>query len=560
MVTPISPTATSKTSTTPRFGRLCSALLWLAIGLYTFLALRLTFHLHDTVFGFKTGFDLSIFDQATWLISRGQRPFVTVRGLHILADHFSVILYLLAPLYWIWDSPKTLLTAQTIAISLGALPIYTMARERTGSTLSGLIFALSYLLYPVMQWSNTYEFHPDTFATPLFLAAFLYLTRRNWFLYGVMLGLAVLTKETVGLTVMALGIYVLLQIDRRAGWLTLGFGGLALVVALVTIRYFNGGVSSGYYWLYGKYGSSISGIVQYLLTHPIEVAADLNTDGKQEYLFILLCPLMFLPLLSPEVVLIAAPALLVNLLSSRSIMHNHLGGYYAAAIMPFFFVAAIIGYDRLRRYVGAFGGTVVGVNLCIWSLLSIWHGALWQQYQTVYVDSSMAPAEKRQRISEALQMLGTIPPHASVSAQITLLSHLSHRRTLYTFPNPFVRRSWGNTMSVRREMETGANSSIMAANLDKAITQAQVQYVAFCPSTGTFPLSRGTLENSMLEVIKNRSYGIVSLGTYTILLRRNANHQHGLSLLEKYSEVPIKGKRGIDMAFRKWLESQPLLD
>jgi hypothetical protein len=47
----------------------------------------------------STAFDLAIFDQAVYLISQGQTPFVTVRNLHILGDHAALILYPIALLY-----------------------------------------------------------------------------------------------------------------------------------------------------------------------------------------------------------------------------------------------------------------------------------------------------------------------------------------------------------------------------------------------------------------------------------------------------------------------------
>ena len=90
----------------------CEVGLALAILLYCVIFTRLTFSLFERCA--YMNFDLAIFDQAVWLISRGETPFVTVRGLHILADHFSIILYLLAPLYWLAATPKTLLLAQTV--------------------------------------------------------------------------------------------------------------------------------------------------------------------------------------------------------------------------------------------------------------------------------------------------------------------------------------------------------------------------------------------------------------------------------------------------------------
>lgn len=223
-------------------------LLWAMMLAYVFVMLRLVFYRYDTV-QFRTGWDLAIFDQAIWLLSQGETPFVSVRGLHILADHFSVVLYGLAPLYWLWPSPKALLTAQTLALAAGALPAFALGRDRLQSVWWGLLFALAYLLYPMVQWANSYEFHPDTFAVPLLLGALLYLRRGRWPLYALCLLGAALTKENTGLTICALGFWAWWRVNRRAGGLTM-VGGLACsLAAFLTIRHFNGGAASGYYLL-----------------------------------------------------------------------------------------------------------------------------------------------------------------------------------------------------------------------------------------------------------------------------------------------------------------------
>ncbi len=62
------------------------------VGAFTYWSLRN--HL-----GFAThAFDVGIFDQGVWLLSRFADPFVTVRGLNLFADHSSFILLLIAPL------------------------------------------------------------------------------------------------------------------------------------------------------------------------------------------------------------------------------------------------------------------------------------------------------------------------------------------------------------------------------------------------------------------------------------------------------------------------------
>jgi uncharacterized membrane protein len=535
--------------------RLCRLALWLSIGIYVFLQCRVAWSRQEAVFGFDSGFDIAIFDQATWLISRGQTPFISLRGLHILADHFSLILYLLAPLYWIHDDPKTLLTFQSVALALGALPVYSLSHEKLKSPYLGVLMAGCYLCYPALQWANAYEFHPDTIATPLFLGAFWSLFKQRWVYYGVFLGLAALTKETFGLTCVFFGAYVIL-LNRRAGLWTIAGGFLALAVSLGTVRYFNGGVASGYFWLYAKYGNSVPSIAGHLLSHPAHVAIDVSREDQRRYMMQLLQPLCFLPLLAPEILAIAVPAMLANILSSRFIMHSLPGGYYSSLITPFLFLAAITGFDRLQQRIGPAGKAVVGVNLGLWTIASVSLGALW----VFLVPTPPAKAARQWdalRDTEARRLLTMIPRNASVSAQIGLVSRLSHRQKVYTFPNPFFRRAWGNTIESRREMEEGFMADKVPPELAQNVRHAPVEYVMICPSVLVFPLNRAAFIKTTTALVKSEAYGIIGMGKSCLLLRRGADYRRGWKLLQRQTGLSVSSSKSAGAALALWFKNQP---
>jgi uncharacterized membrane protein len=522
----------------------CSAGLGLAVGVYILVFVRLTFGLYDRLA--LMAFDLGIFDQAVWLISRGQTPFVTVRGLHILADHFSAILYLLAPLYWLWSSAKMLLLAQTVVLAVGALPIYALARDRTRSAPVACLFALVYLFYPCLQWSNTCEFHPDTFATPLLLGAFYCLTRRRWAWYFVMLALAALTKETAGLTILGIGIYALF-VHRRVGWSTIALGASAFVVGVETVRWFNHGTPSPYVWLYARFGSSPLAIIWHVVTHPFSVAAELNNEVHRTYFLQLMAPVLFLPLAAPEIFFLASPALMSNLLSGRPAMHD-IESYYTASVIPFVLAASVIGYDRIQKRGGPFVRSALLANLALWSLAGTLWGPLWRDTRTL--DSTLSAAGA----AEAESLLASVPPEASVSAQMALVPQLSHRERIYTFPNPFSHNAWGGTLKARKEIESISNSQLPPEReLREAIHSAKIDYVAFCPSTNRFPLSTETFAACAIAVLRSPFYGVICIGRSTVLLQRGADHQHGLRLLEERSGRRVRDDRDVERAYWAWL-------
>src|SRR5213083_2488226 len=151
-------------------------LLWAAMAAYAAGFAALSVLRHEA---FETGrFDLGNMVQAVWSTAHGHLLQVTdLHGEQIsrLAAHVDPILVVFAPLWWIWPSPDLLLAAQALALGLGALPVFWLARKHLGSARAGLGFALAYLLYPATGWLTLNEFHPVALGTPLLLFAFWYL-------------------------------------------------------------------------------------------------------------------------------------------------------------------------------------------------------------------------------------------------------------------------------------------------------------------------------------------------------------------------------------------------
>jgi len=83
-------------------------ILLLSAFVFTFMVIEL---LRFNLLGAQA-FDLGIFQQGVWLLANGYSPFVTVRGWHLFADHFSPILFIFIPFYRIWAHPFWFFLAQ----------------------------------------------------------------------------------------------------------------------------------------------------------------------------------------------------------------------------------------------------------------------------------------------------------------------------------------------------------------------------------------------------------------------------------------------------------------
>ena len=78
-----------------------------------------------------SSYDLVIFDEAVRSYAHFQPGISIIKGVHnnfgphfsVLGDHWSPILAALAPLYWIYNSPETLLVAQAVLFALATMNV-----------------------------------------------------------------------------------------------------------------------------------------------------------------------------------------------------------------------------------------------------------------------------------------------------------------------------------------------------------------------------------------------------------------------------------------------------
>jgi len=505
----------------------------LCLAVFTYCLILGNFSLMKHAHLMTTVFDMGIFDQSVWLVSRGYPPYLTTRGMGAFADHFTPILYLLAPFYWIWSSPRTLLLIQTVALGIGAFPVYSLARKRLNSRQLAGAFAIGYLAFPAMHWINLFDFHPDIFSTPLLLYTFYYLRERRWYGFFASVGLLLMTKETLGLAVALVGVYLFFTTNRRVGAVTITLGLAACVVALETLKYFNHGQSSAYISLYGTYGLTSGAIAAYLFKHPVKVLQSLWTEDNRTYLIGLFAPISYLCMLAPDVLLLGVPTLMANLLSNRASMHT-IYYQYNAALIPFVFVAGIEGTKGLLDLIKYFfpkqasmGRRGVGAILAIGILTGSCQGPFWQR------ENSPLSAEATVTSRDVQPLLDLVPATASVSAQSAIAAQLSERRRIYMFPNPFQPMCWGNSVQALDQQEGRDIHIYPRRQLEANIDRADIDYVVLGPvNTSHFPLNEEEYSLIVRALLSNRHYGVIKVQSSAILLQRGAGYAEGRRLLQ----------------------------
>jgi len=382
---------------------------------------------------FGTGaYDLAIFDQAIWLISRGLAPYSTVEGLHILGDHGSFLTYPLAGLYLIWDDVRALLTFQVLATALGVVPLFLMGARRKAPW-TGVVVAIGYLLHPSTINVVTFDFHPDPLSGTALLFAFWAIEAERPIVAVLALAAVAAGKESFALTVVAFGIWL---VFRRKWRLGVPVALVALVWLVFVVRVVlpaHNGIGHAYHLdRFKALGGSTSEILIGVVRHPFEFLATLGLQGAWGYSLLLLAPLGFLPLLGPGTLWIAGPAWGLNVLSSFEPQRTAFF-HYAVLIVPVACVSALGGLLALRERYGRDRLVVAGAFLAV----GLGYAATYRPDRlrlAAFATGSDGGLSLRYR-----QLLAAIPEEASVSVQSRFAPHLSHRRQVWLFPNPFWR-------------------------------------------------------------------------------------------------------------------------
>ena len=410
-------------------------LLWSAIAAYAagFSALSILRHR-----AFATGrFDLGNMVQAVWSTAHGNPLEITgLRGDQIsrLGAHFDPILAVFAPLWLAWPSPDMLLVAQSVAISLGALPVFWLARKHLANERAALAFALAYLVYPPTQWLTLNEFHPVALACPLLLFAIWYLDEGRLLPFALFAVAAATTKEEVALVVAGLGIWYALAHGRLVtGAVVAGAGVAAALVAIeVVIPHFNRAGTSSFFTRYSEVGSTPGGLVHTALTDPWKIVTTAVTGRGLGYLARLVLPLGLLVVLAPLALIAALPELAINLLSAAA-TQTSIRFHYTAGLIPVLLAAAVFGAKRLQRLRPALPVATGVLTLALASSYLLGPIPLWRYFPGGQEHHARAASvSEHDRI--AARALRLIPHDAVVSATNSLGAHLSARRRVLSFP------------------------------------------------------------------------------------------------------------------------------
>ena len=380
-----------------------------------------------------SAFDLGIFDQAVRAYSHFQAPMVPLKGpgFNVFGDHFHPIIAIIAPLYWIWDSPNVLLIVQAVLMAAAVPVVYRFTRRRTGPRMS-LVISAAYGFGWAVQALIDFDFHEVAFATPLLALAIDALDRRDDRKLLIWSILLLLVREDMGILVVLLALLRLLQ-RRRPYWraAALAVGGIVayLITTSLIIPHFARGHGFTYGGQFDALGHNLPSAVGNIIAHPWHAAKLFFTPSiKTETLAYLTLPFAFLFLRSPYAIL-ALPLLAERFFNSRANLwqpHFH----YSALPWLVLALATVDGAAKLGLFRPSVGARRARLALAAWLvavpvLLPFYtyhtHPYAWTQMRTT------RGIQNQSSLKAARAVVARLPHNVCIEADNKLVPHLTNR-------------------------------------------------------------------------------------------------------------------------------------
>jgi len=401
------------------------------------------------------GFDLAIFDQAAWLVTHFKDPFMTVRGLDVFGHHGNFVFYLFAPFYWLGAGPKFLLAAQLAGQLAGVVGVYLLARDRTGEKWIAVMLGGAMLLHPTMQFLAWEFFHPETLAIGPIILAYWAARAGRWKLFWAMAILAMSCKEDVTFVFMVLGVILIFRKQVKIGaWVTGVAVAWYLAVTRLIIPWRNPAGPFYEEHFFSNYGGSIPNVIKNVITNPTKLWRDLTDKHRVDFYVKLWAPLAFVPLLSPQTLLLALPTLLIVVIASIPWVQDYRYHYMAIPLaVTFLALVEAIAFVRQRSRRMFMAGAVLAASVwgcAMWGVSPMsryWDDGYWPRFQDESaLDIIMGldhPDSNWTQVTAKQTAVDMIPHGASVSASYNVIPHLSGRAKAYEWPNPWIGSNWG---------------------------------------------------------------------------------------------------------------------
>ena len=377
-------------------------------------------------------FDLAVFNNVFWRTIHCNSFMTTLHGVNKFAIHFRPILFIILPLYFIFQSPYFLIILQCAGAGFSIIPLYLISMEVLKSNKISALICIGYALYPPLFYAAIYPFHPETIGIIFILYAFYFAIKKNFKFYYLFLFLSIICKEDVSLTLALLSIYIFLFLDRKNGVISFL---ISIFWFFISVKYIIPYYAKSNIWytcMFPNFGNNVIDIIKTIILKPnITIKFLLNCyDYKLDTLFHLFAPTAFIPLFSPLTIFIIFGQLFENFMSISSAQWT-IDTQYFTNIIPFVYISVIYGFKNIKNLLKKKSFIIFNIIIIIFFIISVMS---W--FFINPINNRLAPLTKRTEIIH--EIINSIPENCSVSTNTVYLAVLSNRNKILLFPNPFI--------------------------------------------------------------------------------------------------------------------------
>lgn len=373
---------------------------------------------------YETFSDLGINNQGIWQFSQFRWPISSYHvGLPFLADHFSPILAVLAPLYWFFPGERTLLFVQPFIILSAIIPFFLISYKMTKSKLFSLAVIFAYSFYIPLQNVIFYDFHKVIFIPLLLAWAYYFLITKRLRLLILSLFLLLITKEEVGFLVAAFGTYIFIFHREYSRWGLL-WAAIGFLFPFAVIKIIIPAMGGTYLY---------SGPFTDLLKNPLSAPfLFFNSPVKWETIKDTFRPYAYLPLFSPIGLMLSLEDLFIRFADQQNVIRWTIAYHYSAAISAIVVLGTIWSADFYTRFLPKHRKYLL-VLLAVF-LMVITRVEQINRSAVLLIKRPIfwARAPWMDSLDKAIAI---VPKEASVATQNNLSSHLSTRNNIYELPN-----------------------------------------------------------------------------------------------------------------------------
>ncbi len=327
-----------------------------------------------------SAYDLGLESQMYASTMHGEFFYTPLLGESYLAEHFSPIVFLVYPIYYLAPSPETLLVLQSFLIGFSSVPLFLLSTEllskrhtinRNMAGIVSVILAISYLLSPYTESLLSFDFHLMAFLIFLVPLSYYLFLKKKWLGEGITLALIITLHSAFVIIVVFIllsQLWIILRekkgLKNKVSYLqsSLDFKSKSLIFFLffVMLLYFilaptaKGFIATGSLQLYptsvavsSSPANSLSGLFLLLFTKPGIVFGYLHTNYhyKISYAFYAFAGAGFISFLDPVLLIATIPYFVYSYFSSY-LPYYQLGYQYNAMLIPFVFVITAFAISR----------------------------------------------------------------------------------------------------------------------------------------------------------------------------------------------------------------------